>query len=234
MKKFLLISLLMLLGISSHAESLDINTLLNKMVAAYGGEEALKKAGSYTQEWEVTAMMSGEKGVDRRKVTLPDTLYIDLNYPSRSETRILKEGQGIKITNQTNKRVAQGPMLDAMKLQLMRLYTPTMLQQHASSMQINTQKEFYILRLPQGSIVTDYYVDAKSFRITKVIGTLSMGGNIMSFVTQYSDFKMVEGVLVPHHEVKYAGNVNTAVLTLKSMRYITVEEPEPLPKPASI
>ena len=65
MKKFLLISTLFLLGISSHAQSLNVDTLLNKMVAAYGGKEALDKAGSYTQEWEITAMTSGEKGFDR-------------------------------------------------------------------------------------------------------------------------------------------------------------------------
>ncbi len=65
----------------------------------------------------------------------------------------------------------------------------------------------------------DYLVNLDTWRIEKVAGTLNMGGQGMRFLTEYSDFEFVEGVLVHRKENKYAGNVNTAVLTLKDIRF---------------
>ena len=56
----------------------------------------------------------------------------------------------------------------------------------------------------------------------------------MSFVTQYSNHKKVEGVLMPHHEVKYAGDVNTAVLDLKSVHFTTANEKPAAPENLSL
>ena len=41
----------------------------------------------------------------------------------------------------------------------------------------------------------------------------------MHFVTEYSEFAMVDGVLVHHRENKYAGGTNTAVLKLKRIEF---------------
>ena len=41
----------------------------------------------------------------------------------------------------------------------------------------------------------------------------------MSFVTEYSDFKLVDGVLVHQREDKYAGTVNTAQLQLRNIEF---------------
>jgi hypothetical protein len=48
-----------------------------------------------------------------------------------------------------------------------------------------------------------------------------MGGGAMRFLTEYSDFEFIDGVLVHRKENKFAGNVNTAVLTLKNIRFDT-------------
>ena len=37
----------------------------------------------------------------------------------------------------------------------------------------------------------------------------------MQFVTEYSDYSMVDGVLVHHRENKWVGGMNTAVLRLQ-------------------
>jgi hypothetical protein len=49
----------------------------------------------------------------------------------------------------------------------------------------------------------------------KVVGTLSVNGATMQFVTEYSEFSMVDGVLVHHRENKFVGGMNTAVLRLR-------------------
>jgi len=47
------------------------------------------------------------------------------------------------------------------------------------------------------------------------VGRLLMNGASMQFVTEYSEFAMVDGVLVPHRENKFVGAMNTAVLRLQ-------------------
>ena len=44
------------------------------------------------------------------------------------------------------------------------------------------------------------------------------GGEIQ-FLTEYSDFAVVEGVLVHHKENKFAGGVNTAMLQLRQITF---------------
>ena len=49
----------------------------------------------------------------------------------------------------------------------------------------------------------------------KVVGTLSINGATMQFVTEYSEFANVDGVLIPHRENKFVGGMNTAILRLR-------------------
>ncbi len=196
--------------------------ILDKMVASYGGAAALEKLNApYKQEWALTAIArNNEKGSDHRTIDLPNKLKIELTYPSKSETRILDGAKGVKIYDQKNRRQATGPGLDAMRLQRMRLYNPLLLKQRQAEIQINFQdKDYYLLGLREENIFTLYYVNRKSLLIDKVKGTLSMGGMSMSFLTQYSDYKKVEGVMMAHKEVKFAGKVNTAELRLINTQF---------------
>ena len=45
-----------------------------------------------------------------------------------------------------------------------------------------------------------------------------MHGTEMRFLTEYSDFAIVDGVLMHHTENKFAGGVNTAILQLRELR----------------
>jgi len=195
----------------------SVDEILNKMVASYGGEAALSKLNApYKQEWALTAIArNNEKGSDHRTIDLPSKLKVELTYPSKSETRILDGAKGEKIYDKNNHKQAKGPGLDAMKLQRMRLYNPLLLKHRAAEIQANFQiEDYYQLGLREGNIVTIYYVNRETLLIDKVKGTLSMSGMSMSFVTRYSDYKAVDGVMMAHKEVKFAGQVNTAELTL--------------------
>ncbi|WP_456402728.1 hypothetical protein [Hydrogenimonas sp.] len=202
------------------AETLEKGVLLEKMVEAYGGQKALAHATSYTQHWRVVRAADGVEGTDTRRVTLPNRLYIDLRYPDRSETRILEGEVGIKVYNGHDKRQVQGPMLDAMKVQLMRLYTPLELQKVSERLTVGQRDGYYILSLAKEGVACDYYVNPNNFHIEKTVGKLQMGGSQMAFVTLYKAFSPVDGVLMPHTEVKYAGNVNTATNYLTDTTFI--------------
>ena len=199
----------------------SVTEILDKMIASYGGAAALEKLNKpYEQRWQLTALTRNEKGTDHRTIALPDKLKIELTYPSKSETRILDGDQGEKIYDKSNRKAATGPGLDAMRLQRMRLYNPLLLQQRAAEIQADFQIEgYYRLGLREARIVTIYYVNKESLLIDKVTGTLNMGGMSMTFLTEYHDYKPVEGVKMPHREVKFAGDVNTAKLRLISTQF---------------
>jgi len=213
-----LMTLFMSLNISAKANTAD--EILKQMVSSYGGTEALEKLNTpYQQIWHLNATARNAQGNDLRSIDLPEKLQIELSYPNSSETRILFGNQGLKIYNDTKQVKAEGPGLDAMRLQRMRLYNPLLLEEKASEIKVSEAGGRYILTLSEQGLTTDYHVNKQSHLIEIVVGTLQMGGMPMQFRTEYHDFKMEAGVILPHREIKYAGNVNTAVLTLLATHF---------------
>jgi len=199
----------------------DSAQVLKQMVEHYGGQAALEKLNApYRQQWDLIAMTSKEKGTDQRTISLPQMLTIELTYPSKSEKRILDGDKGEKIYNKTQHVMARGPGLMAMKLQRMRLYNPLLLQRRVAEISVTEESNgYYRLTLHEGGLTTDYYVNRQTLLIDKVTGTLTMNGASMTFLTEYHDYKAVEGVMLPHKEIKFAGNINTAVLTLRETHF---------------
>ncbi len=194
--------------------------VIDRMVIAYGGEQNIKQLNAYEQFWKIETKTTDTNGTDNRMVMMPSSLTTELIYPNKTEVRILHNNYGTKkFSNKTIK--AQGPMLDAMKLQLMRIYHPLILQSKLNNITASEDANYYILTLKQGSIAAKYFVSKENYLIEKVIGQLQMGGQAMEFVTLYEDYKVQNGVMVPHKEIKYAGSVNTAIMHLQKMHFIT-------------
>ncbi|MBE9535846.1 MAG: hypothetical protein IMF07_01595 [Proteobacteria bacterium] len=225
MRKLLIFLILVFFyAIPASGETVKIETLLDQMISAYGGEENLKKLNTYRQEWSLTAAMSGEKGFDSRSVALPDRLRVELVYFAHNEIRILNGDGGLKIYNRTQKKKVQSPGLDAMKLQRMRLYHPLTLKERLHNSSLTQKEGFHVIILSEKELITEYYINPSTFMIEKVVGLIQAGGMSMEFKTLYSDFRKVDGVVLPHKEVKFAGATNTAVLTLKKIELLKMHD----------
>lgn len=210
---FSLSILLTSLNVSASTDS--ANDLLDQMISSYGGAKTLEKLNKpYKQVWELNAVSRNAKGNDTRYIALPSKLKVELTYPNNSETRILDGDQGLKIYDKSKHVEAKGPALDAMRLQRMRLYSPLLLKGRVANIKLSDKNDHYCLTLSEGGLIAEYFVNKQTNLIDTVVGTLQMGGMKMQFRTEYGDYKMEDGVMLPHQEVKYAGNVNTAVLTL--------------------
>ncbi|QOY53587.1 hypothetical protein HUE87_06575 [Candidatus Sulfurimonas marisnigri] len=201
------------------AKELSIDTVIQNMIKAYGGEKNLERSSSYEQVWQIDRQTDGVKGRDNRKVILPYYLRTKLIYPEKTEIRVVIRDNGTKEFS-GRKVQAKGPMLDAMKLQLMRLFTPLILKNRLKDITMITEKNQYILSLKNNSITSKYFVSKNSFLVDKVIGELKIGSMNMEFLTIYEDYKSANGVMMPHREIKYAGSVNTAIMTLKETKPI--------------
>lgn len=207
--------LLLILNTLLLGAATDPKPLLESMIGASGGEKNLSQFRSYEQVWNVESKTSETNGTDRRTVVLPGYLHTELVYPDKTEIRTLENGVGTKqFGNQTIP--AQGPMLDAMRAQLLRLYHPLILKERLPDLSMAETGEYYLLTLREGSLECDYYVSKRTYRIDKTIGRLRMGTGSMEFVTLYDEYRSVGGVMFPHRETKFAGPVNTAVMHLRS------------------
>jgi len=212
-----------LFSITLSAKELNTEIITDKMIEVYGGEKSIKAASNYEQVWHIETKTTDKNGTDYRKVAMPDFLRTELVYPDKREIRVMFQGYGTKQFGKTHIQ-AQGPMLDAMKLQLMRIYNPLVLKNKINDITLFEDEKYYILSLKKGSVTAEYFVSRDSYLVEKVIGRLKMGSHSMEFLTLYRDYKSVDGMMLAHTEIKYAGNVNTAIMRLKEMKLISASK----------
>jgi hypothetical protein len=210
---------LLILAHNVDAQSPDKQAVLDRVIDAYGGEKNLRKLDSVIQEWGFVALMGNRHGTDIRTIRIPDQLRVELRYPDKTETRMLNGEVGHVIFNETTAKAAAPLQRDAMRLQLMRLYSPLVLRDKSDSVTLVMDGEYCALSLLENGVRADYLINQETWRIEKVVGTLSVNGTEMQFLTEYSDFKFVDGALVHQKENKYAGGVNTAKLQLRRITF---------------
>jgi len=197
----------------------ELDAVLDRMVEAYGGERNLHKLNDAVQEWDVHALRNDTQGSDVRSILIPAWLKVELTYPDKTETRVLNGNSAHVVFSGRSPADASPPQRDAMRLQLMRLYSPLVLRTKHDTLKLTIENNLCGLSLFENGLRVDFLVDMETWRIVKVLGTMTFGGMEMQFLTEYSDFRFRDGVLVPERENKYAGGVNTAVLKLRDVRF---------------
>ena len=189
--------------------------VLGRMIATYGGEQNLQKLDSMVQEWELLALMRNQQGTDKRSIRLAGQLKVELIYPDKLETRVLDGDSAFAVFGDRDPAPASDMQKGAMRLQLMRFYSPLKLRKRMDALSLSEGDGYVTLSLAEGALRTDYVVSTDTWHIVKTVGQLAMGGASMQFITEYSEFSKVDGVLVHHRENKFVGGMNTAVLRLK-------------------
>ncbi|MCF6330446.1 MAG: hypothetical protein L3I99_02710 [Sulfurimonas sp.] len=214
MKNIIKILLMALLFFSvANAKELDKQLIINKMIDTYGGEEKLLQLLNYKQTWNIEFMSSDNSGFDKREIIMPDYLRTEIIYPNKTEIRVLNKNSAIKIFSGKTTPI-KGPMINAVKLQLMRLYSPLVLKSKLDNITVSQNSKQYIFELEKSGVKVEYIVSKKTLLIEKTIGRLQMGPQQLEFLTKYEEYKSVNGVMVPHKEIKFVGSLNTAVMTL--------------------
>lgn len=209
--------------------------VLEHLIASYGGEENLQKLDSMVQEWGLVALTRNKQGSDKRSVRLPEQLKVELTYPDKRETRVLNGNSGYAIFDDREPAAASAMQTSAMRLQLMRLYSPLTLRDKIDELTMSGGNGYLTLTLSERGLQADYIISTETWHIVKVVGRLSINGAAMQFVTEYSEFSMVDGVLVHHRENKFVGGMNTASLFLKHIEVdaaLDDDEFEPRKNPA--
>jgi hypothetical protein len=213
---FPLLAALLLTAGPAHATR-ELDALLDRVLAAYGGKEALARVRSYRMEGTVTSTMRGT-GPFVRLFARPDRLRVNLDYPGHPETRILDGSVGWRSDGKGGMGKSEGGLLFSMVLQAARADLPWLLDEKRAFAKLLAPIDGGKTRgieLPVGPGLTlTAYVDTVTGRIVRSSGILDVPGMKTNFAADYSDFRSVDGVLFPFQELNAAAGQTTGGATV--------------------
>jgi hypothetical protein len=198
-----------------------VPALVGRVVRAYGGPRALA-GGTRVEEGATTSILHpGESGRIRRVIAPGGSLRVEVRFSGGSEeVRVLHQGSGIR----NGVDVTGSPPHAAMVLQAARLELPLLLRReggHLVDVGIEERegRKLRVLELPlPGGLVLRAAIDPASGRILRSTGAMAGGG--LEFVTEYSDFRRVKGVLVPFREANWAQGRRTGDTRLEKVEIL--------------
>ncbi len=203
--------------------SSPVPALVDRVVAAYGGREALEKGPVVVQEGEITAHAPGEVGRVTRIYERPRHLRVTIGYPGgASEQRILDGDRAWR----DRREVTGTPPHGAMSLQAARLELPLSLLAGVArvadegTVEVDG-KRLRVLRLPLGegaSLAAE--IDEATGRIERTVARMPGGDVPLEFVTVYSDFRKVQGILVPFREENHVHGRHTGTTVLRRVEFL--------------
>ncbi len=202
--------------------SKDVGALVQRCVAAYGGKAALARSARSRVDGEVTSVVlhPGETGKIVREYERPGRLRVEIRYAGQPEIRVVDGARGWREGEE-----ATGPRLDAMVLQAARLDLPALLQANVTKLKdggtavVEGRKVRLLAVSPAEGLLVEAAIDPATGRILRSRGASTNGPQPIEFVTTYSKFKQVEGVLVPMREENWANGKSTGVTTVKKVTF---------------
>jgi hypothetical protein len=204
----------------------DVAALVRRCVEAYGGEVAVARAARSVHEGTVTSLLHpGGPGRIGRAYSRPGRLRVEVAFPDAGpEIRVLDGGRGWRSGQEV-----EGPLLSSMVLQAARMDLPALLAARGAKVEARGTlalggKTLRVLALTLApGVVVEAAIDPGTGRILRSRGSAA-GPAPVEFITTYSDFRTVDGVLVPFHEENWANGKTTGETALSR-----VEFPESFP-----
>ncbi|HKB81196.1 MAG TPA: hypothetical protein VKH35_15920 [Thermoanaerobaculia bacterium] len=186
----------------------NVNALVDHVLDAYGGAAAWSNVYVLRESGTVVPAMASGNGSMTRTWKRPDSLRVEIVYPSRTETRTVEGDRG------THDGKAAGAMeLDAMRLQAARLALPYLLVERRTSVRdLGLQNGRHRLEVPLGgSLSLIVEIDPGSGRIVHSVSK----ANGIEFSTDYSEFRMQDSLLFAFREENSAQGTPTGTNELR-------------------
>ena len=207
-------------ALSAGAPSPDVPTLVGKCIDAYGGRVGFARSAAAVHTGTVTSILHpGVVGHIARAYRRPGKLRVEVKFGNDGEVRILDGERGWRQGHE----VERG-QLASMILQAARLDLPSLLWtwidrvQDRGTMQLDG-RTLRVLALQIGpGILVEADVDPSTGRILRSRGSYG-GPAALEFITTYSDFRTVDGVLVPFREANWANGSSTGETVLGRVEF---------------
>jgi hypothetical protein len=204
-----------------------VGALVEKVIEAYGGKAALEKYPVVVQEGEVTAHQSKDVGRVLRIHESPRRLRVTIAYPGgMPEQRILDGARGWR----DGREVTGAPPHVAMVLQSARMALPASLLANLErlvdegTVERDGKKLRALTLLLGDGLALTAEIDPGSGRILRAVARMPGGVGNLEFVTAYSEFRKVSGVLVPFREENFVQGRHSGTTEIRSVEFL-VEAP---------
>jgi hypothetical protein len=203
---------------------LEADALVEKVIEAYGGEEALEKARAVHAKGRITAFVRRDEGTYERYLVRPGKLRVDIRYSRTSERRVLAGDRGFRGVDNGPLVEVEGPRYFSMLYQYLSLDMPHVLM--TGSHRVNhegfetvdgTRTEVLSVEV-EGGLPIRVHVDAGTGRVVKTTGYFTVGGKTASLSAEFSDFRTVGGVAFPHRVVNYASGMKIGATLFEEYR----------------
>ncbi|WP_242345417.1 DUF4292 domain-containing protein [Anaeromyxobacter terrae] len=200
----------------------EVAALVRRCVEAYGGEAAVARAATSLHEGTVTSLLHpGGPGRIGRAYSRPGRLRVEVAFGDAqgAEIRVLDGARGWRQGQEVT-----GPLLDSMILQAARIDLPAQLAAPGAKVTARGTlalggKTLRVLALELApGFVVEAAIDPDSGRILRSRGSRA-GPSPVEFITTYSDFRTVDGVLVPFHEENWANGKTTGETVLSRVEF---------------
>jgi hypothetical protein len=187
------------------------NTIIQKIINAYGGKDKLSKVYALSAVGHIKKLFPYDEGPYFRVMKRERKLLFDSKYSRVDEKRILNNGKGYRETDGATEAVT-GPPYDAMVFQYNQIDLPFGLLDGSLTVvslrkdSINDHDAEVLHLKDQYGYEIDVFVDPQDFLILKAISYCQAGQDRRSIGVEFSDFREVEGILLPHKIVNYAND----------------------------
>ena len=205
------IAALLLALLAFPAFASDFTKLVDGVITTYGGAAAWKKVKAIHETGDVDAI--GGHATMTRTWESGRKLRVEIVYPDRTEVRDLDGDRGTR-----NGKPVMGPPLDGMTLQWARMAIPALLvERRAQLRDLGTREGLHLIEIPLNDFLTiTAAIDPKTFHIVRSASKGTGGGQTIEFVTEYSDLRKSDGLLIAFGEENFAQGTKTATTKLTS------------------
>jgi hypothetical protein len=185
---------------SKVAVNITAPELINKYLMALGGIDKLNAVKSMDQTYSMELM---GMAITARQVQDKGRFYMSMTAPGMNLMKQIYDGEKGVAEQGGGRSELKGSDLDAIKEQSMlfpeRKYTEAGYTLELKGLEDVNGNPAYRLNVttPSGTKSTEYY-DATTFLKVKEIETAETQGQTMTTTYEYSDYKSVDGIMIPH------------------------------------
>ena len=202
-------------GPGGAAQDAELARVIDAVLDAYGGVERLRGVEAIRQEGQIRTS-SGGHGIVVRISRGGTALSSLVHYQDRVELRILEDGSGWRGSTPATLEAVQGPLLVSMEMQAARILAPWFLDSHRNEVRrLPDEEDLLVLSIGLGEgRELRLWIDPAVHHIVRSTSLMDMGPMTLTFTSRYDDFRLVDGVLIPHAEENSAQGTPTSSVQL--------------------
>jgi hypothetical protein len=199
-----LITLVALVALPAFSFAQTADEVLTKHVTALGGAD--KIAAIKTMEYEQTMSVQGMDITSKAAYVVGKSVRNDVSVMGQQITNVIDGDKGWIINPMSGGTTAQDMPADAMKMaksttepnmfQLAYLKTNKYPYELVGKEKQN-DKDVYNLKVTRPEGAFNYFVDAATYQLLGFKGAVDVQGQKVETTGKYSDYKEVEGIMVP-------------------------------------